>query len=121
MSETETSPPTRKTEAVPSMSETEAERGWVQRMLSLPNRTVHQKITIRRSRVRTTVTHWAAVFLFAGGAVLIGYLVYTGNGDPSNGRVDKAIDLFQTILPIAASIITFWFAARIANGSPNKD
>ena len=68
---------------------------------------------MRRSRVRTSVTHGAAWFLFAGGAAVIGFLLVTGNGDPANGRVDKAIDLFKTILPVAASIVSFWFAGRI--------
>ena len=104
------------------MSESPPQPGWVQKMLSLPSLTVAQKIEIRRSRVRTTLTHGATLFLFGGGALLIGYLVYTGNGDPGNVRVDKAVDLFQTILPVAASIISFWFAGRIGNNDKkNKE
>ncbi len=82
---------------------------------------VHEKIEIRRSRVRTMVTHSATLFLFLGGALLIAYLVVTGNGDPTNGRVDKAIDLFQAVLPVAASIISFWFAGRTSDQKPGND
>ncbi len=67
-----------------------------------------ERIRIRRSRVRTMVTHGAAWFLFAGGAALITYLVIWGGDDGD----DKGIDLFLTILPVAASIVSFWFAGR---------
>lgn len=70
--------------------------------------TTEERIRIRRSRVRTMVTHGAAWFLFAGGAALITYLVVWGGDDGD----DKGIDLFLTILPVAASIVSFWFAGR---------
>lgn len=80
----------------------------------LPEYTVEQKISIRRSRVRTVLTHAATTFLFGGGAVIVGYLLWTA--DESNGRVTAAVDVFQTILPIAAAIVSFWFAGRLRGG-----
>lgn len=59
------------------------------------------------------VTHGAAWFLFAGGAALIDYLMI-GGGEEGD---DKGIDLFLTILPVAASIVSFWFAGRTQRNS----
>ena len=75
--------------------------------------TTDDKIRIRRSRVRTMVTHGAAWFLFAGGATLIAYLMIWGGEEGD----DKGIDLFLTILPVAASIVSFWFAGRTQRDS----
>ena len=60
---------------------------------------------LRKSRVRVIVTYGAALFLFLGGAIFIAFLVWTQ-------RRDEAITLFNTILPVAASILAFWFAGR---------
>ena len=60
---------------------------------------------LRKSRVRVMVTYGAALFLFLGGAIFIAFLVWTQ-------RRDEAITLFNTILPVAASILAYWFAGR---------
>ncbi|MDE2874897.1 MAG: hypothetical protein OXQ93_05610 [Gemmatimonadota bacterium] len=57
--------------------------------------------------------HGAAWFLFAGGAALIAYLMIWGGEEGD----DKGIDLFLTILPVAASIVSFWFAGRTQRDS----
>ena len=59
----------------------------------------------KRSCVRILVTYGAALFLFLGGAIFIIYLI-------KENCLDKAITLFNTILPVAAAIISYWFAAR---------
>ena len=64
------------------------------------------------------VTHSAAGFLFAGGALLIGYLIVTGSGD--NERIDRGIDLFQAILPVVASMVSLWFAGRVHDTQRNN-
>ncbi len=51
------------------------------------------------------VTYMAAGFLFVGGAALSGYLVATDEG--TSGK-----DVFMAILPVAAAIVTYWFATR---------
>lgn len=63
------------------------------------------EISRRRSAVRVRVTYLAAGFLFVVGAGVVGY--YLGAGQP-----DEAREVFLTILPVAASIVTYWFATR---------
>lgn len=58
-----------------------------------------------RSAVRVIVTYLAAGFLFVVGAAVVGYLIAT------NQNV-SAKELFMTILPIAAAVVTYWFATR---------
>ncbi|WP_420636660.1 hypothetical protein [Candidatus Palauibacter sp.] len=72
---------------------------------------VDEQIKIRRSRVRTMVTHGAAWFLFGGAMLLIAYLMIRGG---TEGR-QQGVDLFQTVLPVAASIIAFWFGRQNQN------
>ena len=78
--------------------------------------TVDEKVRLRRSRVRTMVTHGAAWCLFAGGALLIAYLMVWGGEE----GVERGIDLFLTILPVAASIVSFWFAHRMQKGEGDR-
>ena len=59
----------------------------------------------RKSWVRVIVTYIAAAFLFVGGAIFIIVLVCMG-------KIQDATNLFQTLLPVAAAIISFWFAGR---------
>ena len=100
--------------------ESKKENGFRARIMDriAPRLTIEERLAVRQSRVRTLVTHSAAGFLFAGGALLIGYLIVTGNGD--NERIDKGIDLFQAILPVAASIVSFWFAGRVHEKQRNN-
>lgn len=63
------------------------------------------KKEIRKSWVRVIVTYVAAGFLFGGGAAFILFLIRCG-------EIDKALTLFNTLLPVAAAIISYWFAGR---------
>ena len=60
----------------------------------------------KKSRVRVWVTYWAAAFLFGIGPILIFIILFVCDDK------EKAIDLFQAILPVSAGIIAFWFAGR---------
>ena len=60
---------------------------------------------IKKSRVRVCVTHVATAFIFGGGGFLIAWFA-------SKGKHEDAMVVFNTILPIAAGIVTYWFAAR---------
>ena len=59
----------------------------------------------RKSLVRVLVTYAAAIFLFVGGPIFICFLIWTG-------QRDDAIALFNTLLPVSAAIISYWFAGR---------
>ena len=63
---------------------------------------------LRKSKVRVTVTYAATAFLFGGGSLFILFLIWTG-------QRDSAFNLFMTLLPVGASIISFWFAGRNQN------
>ena len=58
-----------------------------------------------RSAVRMIVTYVAAGFLFVVGAAVSGYLI--GSGKITDGK-----DVFLGILPVAAAVVTYWFATR---------
>ena len=58
-----------------------------------------------RSLVRMLVTYMAAGFLFIVGAALVAYFVATN-------KTGDGKDLFLAILPVAAAIVTYWFATR---------
>ena len=58
-----------------------------------------------RSAVRVRVTYSAAFFLFGAGAGFAGYFI-------AIGEHAMAKDLFFAILPIAAAVVTYWFATR---------
>ena len=66
---------------------------------------LESKKEIRKSWVRVIVTYIAAIFLFGGGAAFIIFLICCG-------KVDQALTLFNTLLPVAAAIISYWFAGR---------
>ena len=72
--------------------------------------TLEQKMHRNKSRVRVWITYLAAFYVFLGSLYLI-YAFLTHDGDVSNG-MEKALTLFNTTLPIATGIITYWFAAR---------
>ncbi|MYF68560.1 MAG: hypothetical protein F4053_08675 [Proteobacteria bacterium] len=59
----------------------------------------------RKSWVRVVVTYGAAGFLFLGGTALIIVLLFLGNNQ-------EALALFQTLVPVAAAIVSYWFAGR---------
>lgn len=66
----------------------------------------------RKSLVRVVVTYCAAFFLFFAGPGFIIFLIWTG-------QRAEAINLFGTILPVSAAIVSFWFAGR-AGGSQHQ-
>ena len=73
------------------------------------------KISIeeRKSRVRVLVTIWAAIYVFGGSALLIAGL-WIDALDENKYQIAK--DIFMTVLPVAAGIITYWFASRPKSG-----
>ncbi len=74
-------------------------------------KTVEDKIKLRRSKVRVVVTYGAAAFLFAGGALFIGYLVlYPAEKEVVTLTLAK--EIFFVLVPVATSIVTFWFAGQ---------
>ena len=73
-----------------------------------------EKLERRRSAVRVTVTYIAAGFLFVGGAVVVGY--FLGTNQTSEGK-----DVFFSILPVAAAVISYWFAKRSDNSMTPDD
>ena len=58
-----------------------------------------------RSAVRMIVTYVAAGFLFVVGAAISGYFI-------AIGQHNEGKDIFFSILPIAAAVVTYWFATR---------
>ncbi len=70
-----------------------------------------EKRESRRSLVRVLVTYGAAGFLFVIGSAMILALLYQGS-------YAEAKDLFLTILPVSAAIVSYWFAGRSV-GKPN--
>jgi len=67
----------------------------------------------RRSMVRVLVTRWASVYIFGGSAILIAALWFESI-DVSKLAIAK--DIYMSTLPIAAGVISYWFATR-ANSS----
>ena len=62
----------------------------------------------RKSKVRVYVTYSAAAFLFGGGALMIATVLLL-DGENS---YQEAKDIFLTILPVSAAVISYWFAGR---------
>ena len=67
----------------------------------------------RKSWVRVIVTYIAATFLFGGGVIFIGILLYMD-------KSQEALTLFQTLTPVSAAIVSYWFAGR-GKASTNSD
>lgn len=61
---------------------------------------------IKKSNVRIYVTYIATIFIFGGGIGLI--LFFTLFEE----EPDQAMRVFNAVLPIAAGIVTYWFATR---------
>ena len=72
---------------------------------------------IKKSRVRVRVTYIAASFLFG---VSTGLIIWFMLGDGDTDK-DRALTVFNTILPVAAGIVTYWFATRSNQKSKNDD
>ena len=69
--------------------------------------TPQEKQEISKSRVRVWVTYVATLFLFG---VSTGLIIWFMSG--SNPDTDKAMTVFNTILPVATGVVTYWFATR---------
>ena len=63
------------------------------------------KLSKMRSAVRVRCTYAAAFFLFGVGSGIVGYLLHAG-------KEVAAKDVFFGILPVAAAVVTYWFATR---------
>ena len=63
------------------------------------------ELELRRSKVRVYVTYIAAGFIFVGGGAFIAVLLFLK-------EIDSAKDIFMAILPLATSVVTYWFATR---------
>ena len=75
-----------------------------------------------KSRVRVVVTYIAAGFAFGGGAVLVVVAGFWPKDAAHQPNLTAMKDMFLAILPIAAGVITYWFADRSATKNhPNKD
>lgn len=72
--------------------------------------TEKQKRENRRSMVRISVTYSAAFFLFAGGFLMVIYLLW-------QGKYQEAKEIFLTVLPVSAAIVSYWFAGRSSGKS----
>jgi len=73
-----------------------------------PPKEREEKQMIRKSNVRVYVTYISAIFLFGIGiGLIIIFTLYKEEEEP-----DYAMIVFNAILPIAAGIVTYWFATR---------
>ena len=71
------------------------------------NLTPQEQQAISKSKVRVCVTYVATLFVFGVSTVLIFWFML-GKEDGA----DKALTVFNTILPVATGIVTYWFATR---------
>ena len=70
------------------------------------------KITQRRSRVRVVVTYVAMFYAFFIGPLLVAAVFFSRAGDGDDSRAIMAKDIYFSILPVATSVISYWFATR---------
>ena len=83
---------------------------WLKRVLCGDMKmTVEERRQDRRSKVRVTVTYWAALYIFGGAAVLIALALW---GNLTKDNFDIVREIFTLALPIATGVITYWFATR---------
>ena len=68
---------------------------------------INERQKIRKSNVRICVTYIATVFIFGVGIGLILFFTLSEDEQP-----DQAMRVFNAVLPIAAGIVTYWFATR---------
>ena len=71
--------------------------------------THEQILEAKRSNVRVLVTYFAAGFIFIGGIIVLISGWFTS---VSEGKLSAVKDFYQTILPIATTVVTYWFASR---------
>ena len=77
--------------------------------------TLQERLELRRSKVRVYVTYAAAAYIFVGGAVFVAILllksIFAKDGDVPQ-QLAFAKDLYMAIVPLATTVITYWFATR---------
>ena len=86
-------------------------------MADPPNESPEQlrgKILNRRSVVRIAATYGAAGFLFVVGPIII--LVLAWKGDKAG-----ALTVFNTLLPVASAIVSFWFGGNEGKPAATTD
>ena len=76
------------------------------KFFKLEERSKEERIAIRQNWVRILVTYIATSFIFVGGLGLIALAIY------SSFNLETAKDLYLSILPVATSIIAYWFGSR---------
>lgn len=76
-----------------------------------------EKLETRRSLVRIVVTYFAATFIFVGGLIV---LIGSWAGKIAGGDLNAAKELYLTILPIATTVVTYWFASRKPSGNDDS-
>ena len=79
-----------------------------------PITTSEKFIELKRSQVRRIISYSATTFLF-GGSIALGIWLLVGFDTPD---VDHAMQVFNTVLPIATGIIGYWFAEQ--NNKKNR-
>ena len=96
------------------INETDEKNGTISSQPKNANALSHLEVEqeIKTSKVRVNITYGATSFIFVGGAFLIIWFVATK-------QEEDAMAVFNTILPIAAGIVTYWFATR-SNRKTNK-
>ena len=63
----------------------------------------------RRSKVRVRVTYGAALYIFVGSLILIIAFAFC---EIDKDKLGLAKEVFTMVLPVAAGIVTYWFASR---------
>lgn len=71
-------------------------------------RIIKERQEIKKSNVRIRVTYIATIFIFGIGiGLILFFTLFKEEPDP-----DLAMRVFNAVLPIAAGIVTYWFATR---------
>ena len=76
------------------------------RVFRLDDRGIDDRIRVRRNWVRILVTYVATSFIFLGGFGLIGLSLYSGL------ELEGVKEFYLSILPVASSIVAYWFGSR---------
>ena len=78
--------------------------------------TARERNEERRSKVRVRVTYGAALYIFLGSLILIIAFAFC---EIDKDKLDLAKEIFTMVLPVAAGIVTYWFASRKADENPS--
>ena len=90
---------------------------WLDNLLEREGRSVNERKELKRNKVRVWATHLAGLYLFVV-IPIAAYLIFSyeppANGDGKD--MDSAKDLLLAVMPVASSILAFWFGARGKSG-----